>query len=155
MTGRFRWLSGLGLVAAFAGGCSSSSSGGPAVDAGGPAEEGGSSPEDAAAPIMDAAPSAMCDAVSLTPSPEAGAAACFQCQQTQCASDVAACSTDCTCAPAYSCLEQNSAPGSLNSGYSQCSEAVDALMNGNPALMNLAGCASLNCKSECGFGDGG
>ena len=71
-------------------------------------------------------------------------------------SEVAACSTDCVCAPAYACLEQNSAEGALSNGYSQCSEAVDAITNGNTALMALADCASLMCHPQCfGGGDGG
>ncbi len=97
----------------------------------------------------------MCDAVSLAAAPEAGAAACFECQAAQCATQTAACSTDCACAPAVSCLEQNSTAGSLNSGYSQCGDAVNAIMNNNAALTALTQCAAMNCQSECGFGDGG
>jgi hypothetical protein len=157
MTVRLWRLLGLGFATAFVGGCSSSSSGSPAVVQTGDASSNGGSgggADDSAAPIMDAAPAALCDAVSLAPAADASAAACFECQAMQCASETAACSTDCACAPAYSCLERNSTAGSLNSGYSQCNEAVDALMNGNAALMGLADCAAANCKAAC-FGDGG
>jgi hypothetical protein len=143
MTLRFRWLVGIGFAASFAAGCSSSSSGTPATPG-----------DDGSIPVQDAGPAAMCDAVSLAPVVEAGAAACFECQATQCVSEIAACSTDCTCAPAYGCLEQKSTGGSINSGYSSCTDAVDALMNGNTALMNVADCASAKCHPDC-FGDGG
>lgn len=91
----------------------------------------------------------MCDAVSLAPVAEAGAAGCFECQAAHCMAQIATCSTDCTCAPAYTCLEQNAQEGALNSGYSACNEAIDALMNGNLALMDVAGCATTNCNAEC------
>ena len=132
-----------GLVAAITG-CSSSSPGPSSTNTD---DGGGVSVEDA--------PSAMaCDAVSLAPSPEAGAAACFECQASKCMAEMATCSTDCTCAPAFACLEQHSTGDSLNSGYSACEAAVNALMNGNAALMALAGCATNNCNAEC-FGAGG
>jgi hypothetical protein len=114
----------------------------------------GCSTSSPSAPVEDAASAMTCDAVSLAPSPEAGAAACFECQASKCMPEMATCSADCTCAPAFSCLEQHSTGDSLNSGYSACEAAVNALMNGNAALMGLAGCATNNCNAEC-FGTGG
>ena len=153
MTYRTRWVVGLGFAAAMAGGCSSSSSGPPM-----PGDTGDSGASSDGGILVEDAPAAMmCDAVSLAAPPDAGAAACFECQAMKCMPTIAACATDCTCGPAFSCLEQNSTGDSLNSGYSACSAAVDALMNGNPALMNLAGCATNNCSAECfgGGADGG
>jgi hypothetical protein len=125
----------------------------PVVDAAASGDDAASS-GDGAAPVEDAGPTAMCDAVSLAPVADAGAAACFECQATHCMAEVAACAVDCTCAPAYGCLEQNSTGGSINSGYSACTLAVDAIMNNNAALTAVAGCATNSCHPEC-FGDGG
>jgi hypothetical protein len=132
------------VTAAPLAGCSSSSSGTPfeAPDA--------SATEDAA----EAAAPALCDAASLAPVADAALASCFQCQSAMCASLLAVCSTDCACAPAYACLQQMSIMGSLNTGYASCQAAVDALTNGNVALMNLQGCATIMCNVPC-FGDGG
>ncbi len=141
MTHRLRRLLGLGYVVAVAGGCSSTSGTPLAADSG-------------VTPVEDAPASMMCDAVSLAAPAEAGAAACFACQAMKCMSEMATCSTDCTCAPAFACLEQNSTGDSLNSGYSACPMTVEAIMNGNEALMGLAGCAATNCSAEC-FGSGG
>ena len=104
---------------------------------------------------MDAPAVAMCDAVSLDPVVDAGAAACFTCQAANCMSEIATCSTDCTCAPNYACLERNST-STLSSGFSTCTEAIDAIMNGNTALTDLNNCATTKCNAECnGGGDGG
>ena len=141
-----------GLLAAITG-CSSSSPNTPSSTG---TDDGGSGTDDGGSGSIEDAPSAMtCDAVSLAASPEAGAAACFECQASKCMPEMATCSTDCTCAPAFSCLEQHSTGDSLNSGYSACEAAVNALMNGNAALMALAGCATNNCNAECGFSSGG
>jgi hypothetical protein len=158
MTYESRWLPGLCFALAFTGGCSASSSGTPPGSVG--ASEDASTSSDASQappPIQDAAPAAACDAVSLAPVADAAAAACFECQATECMTEVAACSTDCACAPAYHCLEENSSAGSLNSGYSLCPDSINTLMNGNLALMNLAGCATTSCSPACfgGGGDGG
>jgi hypothetical protein len=138
-------------------GCSSSSSGTPygsgsGTDAGGGAspDAGGSEAEDAEA----AAPAALCDAASLAPIADASLASCFQCQSARCASLLTVCSTDCSCAPAYTCLQQMSTMGSLNTGYSSCMAAIDALSSGNTALMDLQSCATMMCNASC-FGDGG
>jgi hypothetical protein len=156
MTYRYRWVPGLFFVVGFAGGCSSASSGTPmgAVVAG---DDGGTDASQAAPPVQDAAPAAMCDAVSLAPLADASAAACFQCLSTQCMMEVATCSTDCECAPAYGCLEMNSAAGSINSGYSLCQEAINTLMNGNAALTDVTNCGNAMCHAECqgGGSDGG
>ncbi len=156
MTHRFGWLLGFGLAAASAGGCSSSSSSAPVSSEGGGAGDAGTG-QDAAAPIEEPPPAAMCDAVSLAPVVDAAAAACFECQASHCTAEIAACSTDCSCAPAYSCLEQNSAEGALSSGYSACPEAIDTVMNGNVALTNLTQCATSSCNPQCygGAADGG
>ncbi len=157
MTYRSPWVPGLFFVVAFAGGCSSASSGTPPGSVVAGDDAGGADGSQAPPPVQDAAPAAMCDAVSLAPIADASAAACFQCMATQCASEVAACSTDCECAPAYGCLEANSAAGSINSGYSLCQEAINTLMNGNVALTDLTNCGNAMCHAECqgGPGDGG
>jgi len=104
---------------------------------------------------MDAPAAETCDAVSLAPVPDAGAAACFACQAANCMSEIATCSTDCTCAPNYACLERNST-STLSSGFSVCTEAIDAIMNGNRALTDLNNCATTKCNAECnGAADGG
>jgi hypothetical protein len=102
----------------------------------------------------DAPATTMCDAVSLAAPPDAGAAACFTCLAGSCMSQIAACSTDCACAPAFGCLQQKSTGGSLNTGFSACQDAVDAIMNGNAALTSLTQCATQSCNAQC-YGDGG
>lgn len=97
--------------------------------------------------MMDA-PAATCAAASLTPMPDAGLLACFQCHMAMCATELTACSTDCVCAPAYQCLEANSNINGL------CPSVMAALANSNAALTNLAGCSVMMCDSPC-FGDGG
>jgi hypothetical protein len=140
---------------AFAAGCSSSSPGAPFVLPSEDASTGGGGDGSQGSPPQDAAaPAEMCDAVSLAPVVDAAAAGCFECQAMHCMTQVAACSTDCTCAPNYRCLEEKAAEGALSSGYSLCTGAIDALMNGNAALMDVAGCATTNCNAEC-FGGGG
>jgi|CZKU01.1.fsa_nt_gi hypothetical protein len=139
MTLRFKGLSCLGVVIAALAACSSSSSSPPPG-----AGDGGDNAV------------AACDAVSLAPILDGGAAGCFECQTANCASLLAACSTDCVCAPVYTCLQQNSV-GGINSGYSACMIAVNAQMDGNVALTKLAACATLMCGPSC-FGtsaDGG
>jgi hypothetical protein len=158
---RLQWLSCLGIAAAWATGCSSSSSGSPAnpSDGGGQAvttdNDATTTAQQDAAAIVDAPAAPVCDAVSLA-TIDAGATACFACQTAKCAPEITACSTDCSCAPAYNCLQANSA-GGINSGYSACPSAIDALMNGDPGLMNLASCATTNCNPQCfgGSADGG
>ncbi len=157
MTYRYPWLMGLGFAAAVAGGCSSSSpSGGPttANDAASSSGDGAMSSSGGSPPVQDAAPM-LCDAVSLAAPADSGAPACFACIAAMCMSEVAACSTDCACAPAYACLEMSSTGDSLNTGYSACQTAVNTLMNGNAALTALTDCArTTSCSSQC-FGDGG
>jgi hypothetical protein len=144
MTYRSAWILCFAVTAAPLAGCSSSSSGTPfeAPDA--------SATEDAA----EAAAPALCDAASLAPVADAALASCFQCQSARCASLLTVCSTDCSCAPAYTCLQQMSTMGSLNTGYSSCMAAIDALSSGNTALMDLQSCATMMCNASC-FGDGG
>jgi hypothetical protein len=157
MTHRSRWLRGACFLAAALGGggaCSSSSAGTHDGGDGGDDRDVASSSGDGGAPIADATPSTTCDAASLAPLVDAGAAACFVCQAAHCMQPIAECAIDCACAAAYTCLQQNSTGGSLNSGYSACGEAVDALMNGNAALTDVAGCTTNSCHDEC-FGDGG
>jgi hypothetical protein len=152
---RSRWLYCLGVVTLASAGCSSSSGGSvPPVDGGGPVDDGGST--DDATGVQEAAAAATCDAASLATLADGGAPACFACQATKCASMVAACSTDCVCTAQYTCLQQNSM-GGLNSGYSACPDAINAQMNGNKALTDVADCAALKCMPECfgGTGDGG
>ena len=149
MIHRSRWLYRLSVVTLASAGCSSSSGGSaPPID-------GGVSSDDATG-AQEAAAATTCDAASLATIADGGAPACFACQATKCASMVAACSTDCVCTAQYTCLQQNSV-GGLNSGYSACPDAIDAQMNGNKALTNVADCAAMNCMPECfgGTGDGG
>jgi hypothetical protein len=155
MTYRSAWILCFVVTAAPLAGCSSSSSGTPfeAPDA----SSGGASPDASGSEAEDAeaaAPAALCDAASLAPVADAALASCFQCQSAMCASLLTACSTDCLCAPAYACLQQMSNMGSLNTGYMSCQAAVAALTDGNVALMNLQGCATIMCNAPC-FGDGG
>jgi hypothetical protein len=103
-------------------------------------------------PMQDASAATMCDAVSLAAPSDAGAAACFACLAMKCMSQVAMCSTDCTCAPAYACLEQNSTGDSLNSGFSLCQDAVNAIGNGNGPLTAVTQCSTTSCNAECGGG---
>jgi hypothetical protein len=98
--------------------------------------------------------------VSLAAPADASAAACFECVASRCVPELTACSTDCACGPAYGCLEQMSMGGSLNTGYSACQSAVDAIMNGDKALTMLNNCANMSCNAPCfgsagGSGDGG
>jgi hypothetical protein len=97
---------------------------------------------------MDAAPAATCAAASLAPMPDAGLLACFQCHMAMCAAELTACSTDCTCAPAYQCLEANSNINGL------CPSVMAALANSDDALTRLSSCSVMKCNSPC-FGDGG
>ena len=155
MTYRSPWILCFVVAAAPLAGCSSSSSGtpygsGPGPDAGGGAAQDAGDFEDA----TEAAAPALCDAASLAPVADAALASCFQCQSAMCASLLAVCSTDCSCAPAYACLQQMSTMGSLNTGYSSCMAAIDALSSGNTALMDLQSCATMMCNAPC-FGDGG
>jgi hypothetical protein len=90
----------------------------------------------------------VCDAASLATLADGGDKVCFACLASKCATEVTACSTDCACAPAYTCLQQNSA-GGINSGYSLCPEAVNALSSNDPALTMLAACAPGMCNAEC------
>ena len=102
---------------------------------------------------MDA-PAQMCSAVSLTPMAGAASFSCFNCQAMKCTSEMGACASDCTCGPAYVCLEGHADMG-LNAAYSMCQDtALAAVANGNPAIMALAACATNKCNQEC-FGDGG
>ncbi|HEY5146669.1 MAG TPA: hypothetical protein VII82_07865 [Polyangiaceae bacterium] len=159
MTLRFRWLFFLGMTAAATAGCSSSSSGAP-VAAPDASEDvvtvnDDASVEDAGA-MPEAAPAAICDAASLAPILDGGTVACFECQSKNCASELTVCSTDCACAPAYTCLQQNSV-GGVNSGYSACPNAVSAQFGSNAALMAVASCATTMCNPQCFGGslDGG
>ncbi|HEX3771445.1 MAG TPA: hypothetical protein VHV30_11290 [Polyangiaceae bacterium] len=148
------------LFSILATGCSSSSSGAPtstgSTDAGddatSSANDGSSSPTvdataEASEPEMEAAPAPVCDAVSLAIM-DGGLVPCFQCQATMCAALITACSTDCLCAPAYNCLQLNSAQG-INSGYSSCPGAIDAISNSDPGLTLLAHCATTMCNAQC------
>ena len=118
-----------------------------------PTDDGGQPPppEDSGAPPMEAA---VCPAMSLAAAADSGAAECFACISTSCMADLASCSTDCMCAPAYKCLEEKSIMGSINTGYSACPDAVGALSNGDPPLMSLSACLTNMCHPQC-FGDGG
>ena len=146
----------MSLAAAPLAGCSSSSSGTPyggSPDAAAPSPDASGS-EDAGTEDAEAAAAPLCDAASLAPLADAALASCFECQSAMCASLLTVCSTDCACAPAYTCLQQMSNMGSLNTGYPMCNAAISALTDGNTALMNLQGCATIMCSPQC-FGDGG
>jgi hypothetical protein len=150
------------LFSILATGCSSSSSGTPTPtgsdagddassstgDAGGSTQPGLDATAEASEPEMEAAPAPVCDAVSLAVMDAGDDVPCFQCQATMCTALVTACSTDCLCAPAYNCLQQNS-PQGLNSGYSACPGAIDAISNSDPGLTALAACATEMCHDQC------
>jgi hypothetical protein len=160
MTHRFQWLAGLSFGAMAAVACSSKSgptggtnpsdaavenesSTGP-LDSGS-GEDATSSQPDAGA-VMDAPATATCDAVSLAPVADAALSTCFQCIAAMCASDVSMCSTDCTCAPAFACLE------AMGNNNSQCPAVMAALANSNAALTGLEGCEVMMCDAPC-YGD--
>jgi hypothetical protein len=159
MTLRFRTFFFLGMTAAAAAGCSSSSSGAPVTspaDASDDVAVNDDASVDDAGAMPEAAPAAICDAASLAPILDGGTVACFECQSKNCASELTVCSTDCACAPAYTCLQQNSV-GGVNSGYSACPNAVSAQFGSNQALMAVASCATTMCNPQCFGGslDGG
>jgi len=94
--------------------------------------DGGGAEADAAAQACDA---------SLLLTGDSGAASCAACQSAHCATDMALCASDCVCSMAVMCLQQN------DNSYSLCQNAIDALSNGNVALMNLAGCTAMDCMN--------
>jgi hypothetical protein len=145
MTYQFRWLAGLAVGAAAAVACSSSSTPSGSVDSGMALQD--SSGEDSGS-VMDGPAVQVCDAISTALMPDAALAGCFQCEATMCASDVAACAIDCTCAPAYRCLED------MGNSNGLCPMVMAALANSNAALTALEGCAAQKCNSPC-YGDGG
>jgi hypothetical protein len=150
MTYRFRWLACLSVGALVITGCSSTSGpSGPAAQ-----NDGAAANQDSGSGGGMDAPAQMCTAVSLTPMAGAASFSCFNCQATKCASEMAACASDCACGPAYVCLEGHADMG-LNAAYSMCQDtALAAVSNGNQAIMTLAACATNKCNAEC-FGDGG
>jgi hypothetical protein len=131
--------------------CSSSSSGQP-FNAGGDDASGASSSGsgDAAggdggggAPQDSSTPSVPCDASIVFPVGAAMGAACGQCLQAMCASDLAQCQDDCTCVSSIECLAMNA------DLYVMCPGALAAIGMGNPGLMALAACIVSDCNAVC------
>jgi hypothetical protein len=131
--------------------CSSSSgpgSSGAGDDAAaGTSDAGG---EAAATGTSDAAGEAAqsCEASVLPPADAGGA--CDDCINSHCRTQLAACAADCVCGPIEACLELT---GPNN--YPGCPGAMDAIFNGEVPLMNIAGCAAMNCQGPCFSSDAG
>jgi len=66
-------------------------------------------------------------------------AACGQCLQSKCASDLTACQNDCLCVSSITCLADN------NDLYVKCEAALSAIGAGNRGLTDLAACIVSNC----------
>jgi len=66
-------------------------------------------------------------------------AACGQCLQSKCASDLTACQNDCLCVSSITCLAAN------NDLYVKCEAALSAIGAGNRGLTDLAACIVSNC----------
>jgi hypothetical protein len=147
MTFRTRWALGLVFAAAFAGACSSKSNPqtGTSDDSGIILEDGGSGPMEAS----------ICPAVPLSGPSDGGLPACFACIATMCMGDLTTCSTDCSCAPAYQCLEQMSTQPNINTGFSLCPTAIGGIADNNAALTNLNHCAQAMCPAQCAGTAGG
>ena len=135
------FLSGFALATDVAQGCTSSS-GGSSLGASDAAQ-----PSDGTAPSPDAAPAMVCDG-SLPTEGDGAAVGCTACRVKSCASASEACAADCACGPIEACLET-----SPNHNFSQCPNAISAVMGGNPALTMLTDCLDVNCLSAC-FGSG-
>ncbi len=155
MTYRFRWLAGFSVGAVAVAACSSTSGPtGPGMgDAAVTTNDGSTGQPDAssgedASSVTDAPAAPTCDAASLAPIPDAALPACFQCIAAMCPLDVTTCSTDCSCAPAFACLE------AMGNNNSLCPAVMSALSNSNTALTNLEACEVGKCNDPC-YGDGG
>lgn len=114
---------------------SSGTSSGSGDAAGG--DGGGSAPEDSSTP------SVPCDASIVFPVGTAMGAACGQCLQTMCTSDLAKCQDDCLCVSSINCLAVNA------DNYTMCPDALSAIGAGNLGLMTLAACLVSNCNQVC------
>jgi hypothetical protein len=148
MTYPFRWLAGLAVGAAAAVACSSSSGPPGSSDSGMALQDSSTGQMEAglgedSGSVMDGPAAPVCDAISTALMPDAALSGCFQCEAMMCATDVAACAIDCTCAPAYRCLED------MGNSNGLCPMVMAALANSNTALTNLEGCAAQKCNSPC------
>jgi hypothetical protein len=123
------FLSGFAVATVVAQGCSSSSEG-------------------ASPGAPDAAQAMVCDG-SLPTEGDGGGAACTACRVKSCVSASEACAADCACGPIEACLET-----SPNHNFTQCPNAIAAVMGGNPALTMLTDCLDANCLSACFSGGG-
>jgi len=169
---RSKWL--LDFVAAgaavgvIASGCSSSSSKSPSEDLDSGSSSGstsGSGGEAAASePDSGGAAEAGEDAGTGVPMdcPDAGPVvlsdggageapiSCNQCAQTMCASELAACATDCACSPGWTCLQQNNNTSSIST---VCPSAMSAFFS-DQGLINLEHCFVTSCNPPtCAAGD--
>jgi hypothetical protein len=94
-----------------------------------------------------------CDASLPVSSDAAVGQACTACKVQMCSAELAKCAADCTCGPIEACLE-----GTLNTLFTACTGAIDAVMGGNQALPGLIQCIDANCFPPCfkeGLGDSG
>ena len=159
---------GFGFAAALASACSSSSSSAPAADtatdaspkgddAGDAGGQGDGNQDDGGAPVADAASPATCDAVSLAPPADGGRGRVLRVPGDALHGGGRRVLHRLRVRAGLRLPRAHRHGDSLNSGYSACGEAVDALMNGNAALTGVAQCATKKCNAQCfgGGGDGG
>ena len=90
-----------------------------------------------------------CDG-SLPAAGNGAGAACTACRAKNCPSESAACAADCACGPIESCLEN-----SPIHNFTECPNAIAAVMGGNPPLTKLTDCLDTNCLSPCFTGGSG
>lgn len=126
-------------------GCSSSSS--PASPDAGDDAVGADTGSSAEAGGGDSA-AQTCEASTLPP-PDAGGG-CNACIKTSCMTELAACAADCVCGPIEACLELTDV-----NNYPGCPGAMSAIFSGEVPLMNIAGCAAMNCQGPCFTHDAG
>jgi hypothetical protein len=116
---------------------SSSSSGGSGSSSGSDGSSSGSSQK--------------CDGSVMVPAAGtdgAAPASCLQCLTSNCSSQIAECGPDCVCQPALTCLLQMGKLG-FNNAYTICPNALAAISNGNPPLMDFSNCSATKCNCQC------
>ena len=97
---------------------------------------------------MDAPATPTCDAALRFQPDSAAGTACTKCLQTNCASELTACQSDCLCASSVECLAVN------QFSYSQaCTSAMSAIFAQDPGLTNVQGCMTQKCALCTGSGD--
>jgi hypothetical protein len=137
------WLAlGFAVTIVTAQGCNSSSAGSPG------SSDSGESSSDAGETSPDAGTSMACDG-SLPTEGAGGGAACTACRVKNCVAESATCAGNCACGPIEDCLETSP----LHS-FTECPNAIAAVMGGNPPLTMLTDCLDLHCLAPCFMGGG-